>query len=312
MRRPKIYLHWTATSYQWRQPNHYHSIVTGDGVVHRLHDYNIDLPAHTYRRNTNSIGLACACMGGADPWSTPPKPLQLQSLCREVARVIKLWGWSESEITIKNILTHAEAASNRDGVVMHENYGPVPWGGTGERWDFLCLQKNGPKDGGDQLRRMIRDQFVGTIPGGTTSGETTPGGVGPLANPATVGLEGSRASSMQVRGEAMDVLVDTKGTSWAKVSDLLAAYDIPFIWDADQRRILLGSATLTPRYAQDQVPVGAGLPTVDLALQGGASPVILVGLIHQGKAYCRVLEFAEELGISTAFNPFTLLEMRGG
>ena len=53
-------------------------------------------------------------------------------------------------------MTHAEAASNRDGRLMHDNYGPVIWGGTGERWDLLQLDKNGPTDGGEQLRRRIK------------------------------------------------------------------------------------------------------------------------------------------------------------
>ena len=49
-------------------------------------------------------------------------------------------------------MTHAEAASNHDGRVMHDNYGPVIWGGTGERWDLLQLEKDGPSDGGEQVR----------------------------------------------------------------------------------------------------------------------------------------------------------------
>ena len=68
-----IYLHWTATGYDWIRPGHYHSIITGDGRVHRLHSYGVDLPAHTWGRNSNSVALACACMGGQpDPWSQPP------------------------------------------------------------------------------------------------------------------------------------------------------------------------------------------------------------------------------------------------
>ena len=67
---PTLYLHWTATSYDWIRPGHYHSIISGDGRVHRLHDYNVDLPAHTYGRNRNSVALSCACMGGVpDPWT---------------------------------------------------------------------------------------------------------------------------------------------------------------------------------------------------------------------------------------------------
>ena len=67
---PTIYLHWTATPYDWIRPGHYHSIISGDGRVHMLHDYNVDLPAHTYGRNRNSVALSCACMGGVpDPWT---------------------------------------------------------------------------------------------------------------------------------------------------------------------------------------------------------------------------------------------------
>lgn len=40
--------------------------------------------------------------------------------------------------------------------------------------------------------------------------------------------------------------------------------------------------------------------------------MILVGVIHESKAYCRVLEFADELGISTTFNPFKLHDIKGG
>lgn len=47
-----------------------------------------DLPAHTWRRNSNSIALACVCMGGQ------PDP------------------WTAADITIQSVMTHAEAASN--------------------------------------------------------------------------------------------------------------------------------------------------------------------------------------------------------
>ena len=151
-----IYLHWTATHYDWIRPGHYHRIIGGDGRVHRLHALTADLPAHTWRRNSNSVALACACMGGQpDPWTLPPTAAQLQSLCREVAAIARSWGWSAADITIQSVMTHAEAASNRDGRWMHDNYGPVIWGGTGERWDLLQLEPNGASDGGDQLRHRI-------------------------------------------------------------------------------------------------------------------------------------------------------------
>jgi hypothetical protein len=45
---------------------------------------------------------------------------------------------------------------------------------------------------------------------------------------------------------------------------------------------------------------------------GWAAPVILRGILREGRAWCRVLEFAEEFGISASFDPFALAERRGG
>ena len=117
-----IYLHWTATHDGWIRPGHYHSIVTGDGQVHRLHAYDVALPAHTWRRNTDSVALAVACMGGMpDPWTQAPSPLQLSSLCQEAASLVRRLGWSAEEITLQRVMTHAEAAANRDGRMLHDN-----------------------------------------------------------------------------------------------------------------------------------------------------------------------------------------------
>ena len=301
MTRPRVYLHWTATGYQWCQPNHYHTIVLGDGAIVRMHDYNIDLTQHTYKRNSNSIALACACMGGSDPWLTPPQPIQLEAMCKEAARIIRVWGWKVSDITISNILTHAEAASNRDGRIMHENYGPVAWGGDGQRWDLMCLTRGGNDDGGDVLRGMISNSFLDLEAGNGTT-HLSPD------HP----LHGSRAGTMTARETTLNVLIDSKGITWAKAGDLLRIYGLPFIWDSEKRRILVGSATISPRYVEDQVSTISGIPTFELTLQGGFAPVILVGVIHESKAYCRVLEFADELGISTTFNPFKLHDIKGG
>jgi hypothetical protein len=112
------------------------------------------------------------------------------------------------DISLQTVMTHAEAASNRDGIWMHDNYGPVIWGGSGERWDFLQLSKGGPPTGGDELRARIR-RF--------------------MAEPdATARLAFRRATSISARGQELAV-------------ELLARYDIPYEWDANRRRILIGS-----------------------------------------------------------------------
>ena len=59
-----------------------------------------------------------------------------------------------------------------------------------------------------------------------------------------------------------------------------------------------------------------GLPLVEISLQMGNAPVMLTGILRAGgegdRAWCRVLEFAEEFGISVAVNPLVLAECRCG
>ena len=292
-----IYLHWTATGYDWIRPGHYHAIIGGDGRVHRLHATSVDLPAHTWARNSNAVALSCSCMGGQpDPWTLPPTPAQLDSLCAETAAIATSWGWSASDITIQRVMTHAEAASNKDGRVMHDNYGPVVWGGTGERWDLLQLEKNGTLDGGEQLRRRIRELMEDPT--------------------ASAALEFKGVTTILARGEALDVAIDSEGSSWALAADLLERFGIPHAWDANQRRILIGALDVAPTYRDDSVQASVGWPLFTMTLQTGNAPVILTGIVRPSeagdRAWCRVLEFAEEFGISVGFEPFTLLERRGG
>lgn len=291
----RIYLHWTATPYDWVKRGSYHSIVTGDGTLHRLHDYTLDLPAHTWRRNSNAVGIACACMGGIpDPWTQPPTSRQVETMCREVARLIRDdWGWTPDDISVRRIMTHAEAASNRDGWNAHENYGPVAWGGTGERWDFMTLSKGGPDDAGDVLRERIRAFYGGA----------------PAATPLAFVGEGS----IRADGRDLATVIDANGTSWAKVRDLLALYDLSHQWDGQQRRILIGNVDVAPRYLANQVQGDIGHPLFEMCLQSQQSAVILVGILRQGVAYCRVAEFAQEFDVTVlSWQPFSLGARRGG
>ena len=98
---------------------------------------------------------------------------------------------------------------------MHDNYGPVIWGGTGERWDLLQLSKNGSTDGGDQLRHRI--QALLREPDGRLEQEL-------LAFRGT--------TTIQARGRELSVQLDSLGRSWALASDLPERYELPFAWDA--------------------------------------------------------------------------------
>jgi hypothetical protein len=289
----KIYLHWTATNYNWVRSGSYHTVVTGDGKLNRLHDYNVDLPAHTYGRNNNSIGISCACMGGnPDPWTMPPTNEQIEAMCKEVARVAQEWGWTEDKISVENIMTHAEAASNRDGWIAHENYGPAPWDGTGERWDFMQLTKSGSDNGGDILRDKIRGYFRAPV-------SSSP-------------LKFVRESQIEANGKTLHTLIDEHGASWAKAVNLLSIYDLSFQWQSSERRILVGNLDVTPKYLEDQVQADVGYPLFEMSLQRQNAPIILVGIIRDHSAYCKVYEFAQEFGITVSLNPFKLGRRLGG
>ena len=205
-------------------------------------------------------------MGGRpDPWSIPPAKPQLEALCQEAAAVARSWGWSADQISVQRVMTHAEAAANRDGRVMHDNYGPVIWGGTG----------------GEQLRERVRQLLS----------------VEAASGPAP--LQFRRADSIEARGLPL-------------ATALLERYELPFQWDASNRRILVGALDVVPRFQDDAVQASVGWPLFEMTLERSTAPVILRGIVRQARAWRTMLEFAEELGISAAYDPFRLLERRGG
>lgn len=176
--RPKtIYLHWTAGGYN-SVVGPYHTVFTGDGKMHRKVDYN-QRSGHTYNRNSNSVGLSLASMGGGSNesnMSQAPTDAQLNAMSAEAAKLATNWGWSKSDINLKNVMTHGEAGSNLDGRNMHENYGPSVWGGTGERWDLDKLRKGQSiGQGGPEMRERIKAKmFTGGLVKGTKGRDRVP------------------------------------------------------------------------------------------------------------------------------------------
>jgi len=159
----KIFLHWTAGGGNFKQSGKYHSIVQGDGSIYRAHPYDQRSGvAHTYLRNSSGIGMSVAAMAGSPGSYQWPSGKQIDSLSAEIADVAKKRGWKESDISVKNIMTHAEAASGKDGELpRNDNYGPTAWGGDGARWDLWHLTKDGkPGSGGHIIRNKVRG-FLG-------------------------------------------------------------------------------------------------------------------------------------------------------
>jgi len=166
----KIYFHWSGGIGYNGRPSPYHSFVDGSGKVHYNQGYDQDRnsPGHTWRRNSGSVAIAANAMGhvGQDKgyneakgWAqTPLKPIQVNSMTLEAAKLALAWGWKESDINIRNIMTHAEAAANKDGLSPTPNYGPE--GEPEIRWDLWYLTQGGKKwSGGKIMRDMIKQHM---------------------------------------------------------------------------------------------------------------------------------------------------------
>lgn len=179
----KMFLHWTAGGGNFKQKGKYHGIVQGDGSVYRAHPYDQrGGVAHTYLRNSTGIGLSLAAMSGGAGNYRWPSDDQVNSLSKEIANIAKNRGWRPEEINIKNVMTHAEAASGKDGQLpRNDNYGPTAWGGDGARWDLWHLTKNGEKGSGGNIIRAKARGFMG---GDSTVAESS-GSVAPVKGAKT-------------------------------------------------------------------------------------------------------------------------------
>lgn len=190
----KIYLHWTAGNYDCPGESSYHTLVKGDGTVKHVTEYSVGIDGHTQGRNHNAASISACCMGGT-PWVTSPcQEIQVEKVAEEAAILALKLGWKTSDITTKKVLTHADAASNRDypreiaaklnsmGNSMKnangmglptDNYGPQQWydgwpGGVADRWDWAQTKKTDRMgEGGDILRKKIIEKM--TTLGGTAA-----------------------------------------------------------------------------------------------------------------------------------------------
>ena len=74
----------------------------------------------------------------------------------------------------------------------------------------------------------------------------------------------------------------------------------------------IGALDLARTFRDDVVQASVGWPLVELTLQTGNAPVILIGILRPGpsgdRAWCRVVEFAEEFGISVSYDPLVFGE----
>jgi len=157
-REPKIYLHWTAGSYNSTYSD-YHVNITGNGDLYVSTDDFSDVLAHTYHRNSGAVGISLCCAYNATPGDLgdyPPTEKQIEAMAQVIAVIAKaLW----ITIDVNHVMTHAECADNIDGIYPHEEYGAFS---TFEKWDLLYLgvgesnhipeSYDDPSNGGNVLR----------------------------------------------------------------------------------------------------------------------------------------------------------------
>lgn len=146
----KIYCHWTAGRH-YQIFSDYHISITGDGSVYVSTDNFSDLKSATFRRNSGSISIALCCaldaVGRNNLGPYPPTEQQHNALAQVVCVLADALNLT---ININRVMTHAEAADNKDGLSPHEPYGPDS---TCERWDLWVAREGDPAwSGGDFIR----------------------------------------------------------------------------------------------------------------------------------------------------------------
>ena len=162
-REPKIFLHWTAGHY-FQKFEDYHINITANGDIWLMTEDLSEVLAHTWRRNTGSIGVTLCCCAGAttnDLGDEPPTSEQIEAMAQVVAVLAE-----EYDIpldTDEYVMTHDEAAE-LDG------YGHST---TCERWDLWYVPDYYGADGaleqgGDLIRgkaafyqRAWRNEYAG-------------------------------------------------------------------------------------------------------------------------------------------------------
>lgn len=167
-----LYLHWTAGWYGQCYDD-YHICIDKDGSIYIMCDQFTERKSHTWRRNTNAVGITLCCCGdataGSDPdgedinLGTEPPTMEQIEVMAQVTAILA----DEFDLSLNNsnhVMTHCEAA-------FKDDYGP----GSGDpetRWDLWKLPDycgdGSMTDGGALIRgkaawyqRKWRGEFMG-------------------------------------------------------------------------------------------------------------------------------------------------------
>ena len=136
----RIILHWSGGAYQpnTKDLKHYHRLIDGNGNIHigRFPIEQNEKPlkrgqyaAHTYRCNSDSIGVAFCAMFGArdvqDIGNYPIREIQWDAMVRLVADLCEEY---QIPVTRETVLSHAEVQPTL-GIKQKEKWDItfVPW-----------------------------------------------------------------------------------------------------------------------------------------------------------------------------------------
>lgn len=148
-----VYLHWTGGHYG-QAYDAYHICIDKDGSIYIMCDSFADTLAHTYMRNSYSVGVTLCCCadasceadGSVDLGSEPPTTEQIESMAQVVAVLS-----DEYMLPLDcpdYVMTHCEAA-------FEDGYGPGD-GDPDMRWDLWYLPdeygSGSLEPGGDLIR----------------------------------------------------------------------------------------------------------------------------------------------------------------
>lgn len=149
----RIYLHWSAGTYNQYFDSYHINVLENPARFILTTEDLTEYKSHTWRRNSNAIGISLACCYNAlpnDGYNTdfgdyPPTPDQIELMAKIVA-VLSLG--LDIPIDREHIMTHCEAA-------IEDDYGPYS-GDPETRWDLWYLPDlpgDGiMKPGGDVIR----------------------------------------------------------------------------------------------------------------------------------------------------------------
>lgn len=139
-REPMVYLHWTAGWYG-QSFDDYHICIDEAGRLEFMTDDLAEVLAHTEGRNSGAIGIALECCVGAksneELGENPPTDAQIESIVTACAVICK-----GLEISVENVMTHAEVA-------IEDDY-------ADERWDLSVISEGDDYGtGGSLIRERI-------------------------------------------------------------------------------------------------------------------------------------------------------------